>query len=359
MSHYRLLNYKQGDTIATGLYNPKTTAILFDKIWIPSDFRHSQYGHTLNYDKIPLSVCVIEEIEESIRNFNKVDLIREALLGGKKIKNAYFKDAEIDGLRIMPYVGQNRPFYTVEEDVLGLEFMFSGSRNLGLKHVVNSFKHIYGIEIVPIYLGHTAFEESIIAHDEEMAQFQLERYKHNSGINTLFQFDLFPIPDMSKFESQTTHSAYEVCISNLPVIVEERLKWKQVLEMRNDKESIKKIHRFRRWVDLELEGKSQAEIIELLEAAIDDYKYALKKHGVMTAIGGITTVLSSSSAIIEAFSGDFANHLSAGLVISSGLITYTAAQLAEYFEKKREPIALIYELEKKNLNRYGRLKCKP
>ncbi|RHR64590.1 hypothetical protein DWW70_14140 [Coprococcus sp. AF16-5] len=358
MPNYRLLNYNQGDTVATGLYHPKTTAILFDKIWIPSDFRHSQYGRTLEYDKIPLSVCVIEEIEESIRSFNEVGFIRKALLEGKKIKEINFKDAEIDGLRIMPYVGQNRPFYTVEEDVLGLEFLFSGSRNVGLKQVVNSFKRIYGIEIVPVYLGHTAFEESLLVHDEEMAQFQLQRYKHNSGINAVFQFDLFPIPNLSEFEKQTTHSAYEVCLSNMPVIVEERLKWKQVLEMRKDAESMKKIHRFRRWVDLELDGKSKNEIIQSLEKAIDDYKYALKKHGVMTAIGGLTTVLSASSTVIEAFSGDFSAQMSAGLAISGGLITYTATQLNDYFEKKREPIALIYDLEKSSMTIMERLKNK-
>ena len=77
-------------------------------------------------------------------------------------------------------MGQNRPFYTVEEDVFGLEFLFSVSRNIGLKQVVNSFKHIYSIEIVPIYLGHTAFEESLLAHDDEMVQFQLERYINNT-----------------------------------------------------------------------------------------------------------------------------------------------------------------------------------
>ena len=180
MTHYRLLNYDKKDTVATGLYRPKTTAILFDKLWIPSDFRHSQYGHDLGYDKVPLSVCVIEEIEESIRSVNRVDLIRNAVMTGKKISDIEFKESEIDGLKIMPYIGQNRPFYTVEEDVLGLEFLFSGSRNIGLKHVVNSFKRIYGIEIVPIYLGHTAFEESLLAHDDEMVQFQFQRYMHNS-----------------------------------------------------------------------------------------------------------------------------------------------------------------------------------
>lgn len=142
-------------------------------------------------------------------------MIRNALFEGKKISEVDFKGAEIDGLRIMPYVGQNRPFYTVEEDVLGLEFLFSGSRNIGLKHVVNSFIRIYNIEIVPIYLGHTAFEESLLGHDDKMAQFQLQRYKHNLGINSVFQFDLFPIPNLSEFEKQTTHSAYEVCLSNM------------------------------------------------------------------------------------------------------------------------------------------------
>lgn len=348
MAHYRLLNYNKNDTVATGLYRPKTTAILFDKLWIPSDFRHSQYGHDLGYDKIPLSVCVVEEIEESIKSFNSMGMIRNALLTGKKVSNNSFKEAEIDGLKIMPYVGQNRPFYTVEEDVLGLEFLFSGSRNIELKHVVNSFKRIYDIEIVPIYLGHTAFEESLLAHDDEMAQFQLQRYKHNSEINSLFQFDLFPIPNMLEFEERTTHNAYEICISNIPTIIEEKLKWKQVLEMRKDKKSIEKIHRFRRWVNVELGDKSKAEVIEIIEKAMDDYKFALKKHGIMTTIGGITTILSSAATLIEALSGDISTQISAGLIISGGLITYTAAQLGEYFEKKREPIALIYDLESKN-----------
>lgn len=345
MAGYRLSNYNQGDAVATGLFRPKTTAILFDKIWIPSDLRHSQYGRTLKYDKIPLSVCVFEEIEEGIYNFNEIGSLRKRILGEKKNKKGKCKEAESSELRIMPFVQRNRPYYTVEEDVLGLDFLFSSSRNIGLKHVVNSFKRIYGIEIIPIYLGHTAFEESLLKHDDEMAQFQLQRYKHNMGFNRAFQFDLFPIPDLSEFEKRTTHSAYEGCLSNMPVIVEESLEWDKVLAMREDAESIKKIHRFRRWVDLELEGKSPNEIVDILGKAMDDYQYALKKHGVMTAIGGITTILSAYSTIIEAFSGDFSAQISAGLAISGGLITYTATQLSEYFEKKREPVALIYELE--------------
>lgn len=356
MSAYRLLNYESGDTVATGLNRPKTTALLFDKLWIPSDFRHSEFGHSLEYDRIPRRVCIVEEIEESIRINRSIHQIRKALLSGKKMSEIPFDEKDWDGLKIMPYVGQNRPFYTVEEDVLGLDFMFSAGRNLGLKNAVSSFKKIYGIEIVPIFIGHTAFEESILAHDDEMLAFQLQRYHHNKMINMAFNFDRFPIPNLSEFEEKTTCNAWEVCINNMPTIVEEKLKWRQVLEVRKDESSVKKIRRLRNWINSELNGKTRSEIAELLGQAIDDYIFALKKHGIMTTVGGITTVLSSSASIAEALSGEFAVQLSAGLVVSAGLITYTASQLSDFFENKRAPVAFIYEIQQQTTLPKGKTK---
>lgn len=343
MSYFSLLNYDKNDTVATGLYHPKTTAILFDKLWIPSDFRHSQYGHDLGYDKIPLSVCIVEEVEEG-RYWE--ELINKIFFKGKNFSGNSLEGIGIENLKIIPYVAMNRPFYTVEEDVLGLDFLSSSSRNIGLKRVVSSFKSIYNIEIVPIYLGYTAFEKSLMAHDDLKTQFLLQRYKDykDEGSSIL---DLITGGRFSEPEEETTHSAYEICLSDIPIMVEENLEWEQVMEMRSDSNSIKKVHRFRRWVDTELEGKEKSEIIQSFEEALDDYKYALKKHGIMTAIGGLTTILSASSSVINAISGDFSTQISAGLAISGGLITYTASQLSDFFEKKREPIALIYELEKK------------
>lgn len=340
----KLLNYSSNDTIATGLSRPKMTALLFDKIWIPSDLRHSEYGEKLGYDKIPLKLCVIEEIEESIR---RETYLSDAFFRRKSSKS---RQKGFDELQIAPYFGQNRPFCTVEEDVLQLNFLFSRSRNLGLKQVVNSFKRIYGIEIVPIYLEYTDFEKSLLDHDEERAVLQLQRSRENSKINSMFEFGSFSISDISEIENRITRSAYEICMTNIPLIVEDRLDWKQVLEMREDRSSIKKIHRFRTWVNLDLSKKSKSEIIDTLESCMEDYKYALKKHGIITVLGGMATILSASSTVVEALSNDFTSQLSAGLAISSGLITYTATQIGSYFDKKRNPIALIYELERDYLS---------
>ena len=43
---------------------------------------------------------------------------------------------------------------------------------------------------------------------------------------------------------------------------------------------------------------------------------------------------------------------------AGGLITYTATQLSDYFEKKREPIALIYELENNSLSFAEKIKSR-
>lgn len=338
MSTKKLLNYSNGDLVATGLERPKTTALFFDKLWIPSDYRHSDYGQSLGYDQIPLKICVIEEIEESITLFKHFDIIRETLLGNKKNKLVS------DEIEIMPYVGKNRPFYTVEEDVLGLEFLFSGGRNWGLKQAVISFKKNYGIDVVPIFVGRTKFEESIIDFDEDEMKFQLARYEHSTELNSIFQFDLFPIPQLDRWDCISQCNALEASISYVPEIIEESLEWKQVLDVRKDKDSRNKLLRFRNWTNTDLAGKSKSEIIENLENAVDEYKFALKKHGILTTLGGFTTILTSTSTILEAITNDFSGKLSAGFIVTAGIVTYTASQLTEYIQAKRTPVAFIYDI---------------
>lgn len=338
---YKLLNYKKGDSIAVGLERPKSTALFFDKLWIPSDFRHSKEGHLLGYDKVPINICIIEEIEEGIYRTDNLPFPFKPSKNSKKIKRVNEK------IKIMPYMGQNRPFLTVEEDVLGLEFLFSQNRNLGLKNVANSFKRIYNLDIVPIFVGKTSFEESILMHDEETFNLQLARYHHSKLINKTLPRNLFPIPDLNEFCEKETCNAYEIIINHIPSIVEKELSWNQVLEIRKDKASIQKLRRLRNWVDADLTGKSKEQITATIYQALDDYKFALKKHGIMTVIGSVGTLLSSSASILQAIPEGFNELLPAGLVISAGLITYTATQLSNYFKNRRDPIAFIYDIENK------------
>ena len=120
--------------------------------------------------------------------------------------------------------------------------------------------------------------------------------------------------------------------------------WDQVKEIRRDKKSIKDLKRFRTWALQELKEKSHDEITDILDKELDDYKYALKKHGVLTTVGGFTTVLSMVSTIAGAVEGSQLQLAAAGFSITAGIVTFSAQQLYEYFDTRRQPIAYIYNI---------------
>jgi hypothetical protein len=318
-----LINYKRNDTIATGMERPKTTALFFDKIWIPSNYRYSEYGKRLEYNKIPIEVLIREKNEE-LNCGLKYDML---------------------------FIHRNRPYDTVEEDVFGkatgYEFLFSYNRNFGLKKVVHSFKKIYGIEITPIFINKTKFEESILSFDKNELAVQMEIYKYSQEMNKLVGIDVHPVPNINLYRNEEVCNAYEICINYVPTIIEERLTWEQVLNIRKDRGSKNKLKRFKYWTNTSLKDKSKAEIIETLEKTVDDYKFALKKHGILTSIGGFTTILSSSSTILEVIINDFSGALVASISVTAAIVSFTATQLMDYIQTKREPVAFIYDVSKK------------
>jgi hypothetical protein len=80
-------------------------------------------------------------------------------------------------------------------------------------------------------------------------------------------------------------------ISNIAMVNEKELSWEQVMEFRKDAETRAKYCRFVRWVDLELKTKSPKEGEDLIAIRLDDYKWALKKHGLKTTIGTLSCLL--------------------------------------------------------------------
>ncbi|MPN10140.1 hypothetical protein SDC9_157435 [bioreactor metagenome] len=134
-------------------------------------------------------------------------------------------------------------------------------------------------------------------------------------------------------------------INHIPSIIENNLSWDQVLDIRQDKNSIKKLRRLRNWM-YGLEGKEDHQIVDVLDLALDDYKYALKKHGVLTSSGAITTILSAGSTLVATLNGDQNKMLAAGLTITGGVIAYTVKQTIDLMDQKRAPIAFLYDIMK-------------
>jgi hypothetical protein len=88
-------------------------------------------------------------------------------------------------------------------------------------------------------------------------------------------------------------------LQGLPIPVESKLTWEQVLEIRADIDSRDRLRRFARWLDGLLPAKSAAQISDEIFIRLEDYRRALTKHGVETLIGAFEHVVSWQPMLVK------------------------------------------------------------
>lgn len=285
-----MLLFNNEEKYATGLVKPKTTAIFFDKLLVTDDLLDSRLSR-LGYTEIPNEIL----LRPNLSHFVVAHEIGHFIMD----------------MGIQEYSGDN--IYSLFSDQTQV-YKSSMNRNQRIYEVIEIYHQQLGINIVPIYFSPTEYEQCFL-----------------------------PPSNTTRPLSPTI----SICINRIPEIIEDKLTWEQVLDIRKDKESLKKIRRFNNWVTLELANKSEAEITAIFEKNLDDYSFALKKHGVETAIGAISTVQSVSSTIITALTEN-ANFLIPGITISAGITLFAVKSFIDTIEAKRHPIAIIYDLVKQN-----------
>jgi hypothetical protein len=86
-------------------------------------------------------------------------------------------------------------------------------------------------------------------------------------------------------------------ISDLQIVDEDSLQWNQVLEFRRDVATRKKYGRFIHWLDANMIGRDQAFISDEVSQRLDDYTWAIRKHGLKTMAGTISALLDEKSLL--------------------------------------------------------------
>lgn len=276
---------------ATGLVKPKTTAIFFDKLLVTDDLLDSRLSN-LGYTDIPSEILLRPHLHNQSCFVVAHELAHFVMdMGMEKHPSGNPYDLFSNRTQIYKY---------------------STNRNHRIYEVIELYRQL-GINIVPIYFSPTEYEQHFLPRNESTSLLS---------------------PTIS------------ICINKIPEMVEDKLTWEQVLDIRKDKESLVKIRRFNNWVELELTNKSESEIIAIFEKKLDDYSWALKKHGVKTSIGAISMVQSVSATLANAFAEN-ASFLIPGIMISTGVSIYAIQSFVDTIEAKRHPIAIIYDLIKK------------
>lgn len=164
-----------------------------------------------------------------------------------------------------------------------------------------------------------------------------------NGAYLLGEADIIPIFSKSFYQKESKEYINTFVINNIPEIVEESLDWKQIIDIKKDKQSINKITSLKNWM-IGLDGKSNAEIQEKIEKAIEDYKDCIQKHGIKSCMGAITTLVYATSAFVGAMPNIKNGLLSSAITLSGGAIAYAVEHKLHVNEIKKSPCAILYDI---------------
>ena len=205
----------------------------------------------------------------------------------------------------------------------------SEGRNRAIDYCTDVFKYKFGLDMTPIHIDKTKYEED----QTRLYQREIKARRYYESQNCKPSYELKKI------------SAIEISIKSIPMAIEDKLTWEQVVDFREDTVEIAKLHRFRRWADNCFEGKSPAQIEEEILHNLEDYEYALKKHGVITTLSGITTVVSSGLLSWQALQEKIPL---VGIISCCTIALSTIQQMANMFIRYRDierlPVAYIYDV---------------
>jgi len=178
-------------------------------------------------------------------------------------------------------------------------------------------------------------------------------YKNNSII---ILDDDFLIPDDIEPFSSPCHGAYTAALNSIPQIVESECSWEQVWEVRKDSDAKRKLRKLRGWFYETMQSTSISHAQGIIESRIDDYKWAVEKHGLVTAIGALKTVV-KPGAILSASGAAIAGNLVAGPTVAAftagiALTSNVTVEIANYLVNKKDigygkssEVAILFDIQ--------------
>jgi len=148
-------------------------------------------------------------------------------------------------------------------------------------------------------------------------------------------------------------------IQNLRIVDESRLDWDQVVQFRQDPRATTKLRRLRHWLDLEFVGKPISYISDSIAVRLDDYEWALQKHGIETAIGTLESLLdkrflstaAAAAAGLAMAGGEFWAAVGAAGLLAGKVALSVGTRLLDLAEQRRgnhSEVAFVHEMKTMN-----------
>jgi len=137
--------------------------------------------------------------------------------------------------------------------------------------------------------------------------------------------------------------AFEGALKNISVVDDGKLDWNQIIDFRQDKDSLRKYRDLRLWLQNGLNANSPSEAADKIGAKLDAYDWAMKKHGLATVKSAITFLLdykqagiaASAAAAGAALGGPAGSALASGIVIAGQMTAWVLKRFIEKEDVKR------------------------
>lgn len=155
--------------------------------------------------------------------------------------------------------------------------------------------------------------------------------------------------------SEGTKFLVHAAIKKLPMVNSSKTDWSQIIEFKDDKKALRKYRNLRLWLSEGVNTSSLDQARDVLEKRIDEYEWAIQKHGLETAIGFVDEFVDPKTLIAAAtgaglgqyLEGPIMAALAGGLVLAGKLVLFAAKRrlanetLRQY--NKENDVALLYE----------------
>lgn len=267
------------------MVRPKTTALFFEKLWVHPVLIKGFRSDALEIYRVPPEVCVTEPLGAA--DYYDSGATQRVVVATKWMQVAEY-DVDEALRRLDAETWDLRAIFEIE----AMEH-FEGKKTRLWEQMSRALANAESLEWTD------DFEVYLTTHKRNKAIAFIVQIYAAKGIR------LTPIYlSLAEYDEVAVHqnTGVEICLDCIPTVVESQLTWEQVLEVRKDRESIEKLARLRRWFTIDLARKGSDEIRATVEKKLDDYQYALKKHGVQTSLGGVTSMLSFVAGPAEVLS---------------------------------------------------------
>lgn len=152
--------------------------------------------------------------------------------------------------------------------------------------------------------------------------------------------------------------AYEGALSNIPLVAVGSASWDHILAFRSDAEAVRKYRDLRLWLRAGLKAESAQHAADIIGQKIEDYRWAIERHGLQTTLGAFKTIFDwkesklavAAAGIAAAAGGPVWAIIAGGLSIAMQVGAWLAERRLDDKDIVRGPnreVAILYDVQER------------